>query len=684
VSGTLLQLRGATRRYTFGAQRVYALRGVDVDIRAGETVALMGASGSGKSTLMNVLGCLDRLDEGIYRIEGQDVSQLDSDELAALRRAHFGFVFQRYNLLSQLSALANVEIPAIYSGQAPQARQARAHALLRRLGLGERLDHRPDQLSGGQQQRVSIARAIMNGGRVILADEPTGALDSRSGRDVMALLMELNRLGHTLVIATHDPAVAAYAHRIVELADGRIVSDRPAKSIQIAPWIDEDALTKVGATRNALETGQDSLASISEITTTNEMTMTSASAALADPAFWSRFGESARMAIVTLFLHRLRTALTLLGVVIGIVSVVTMVALGEAAQRYLADELKGLATNTLEIFPGKDWGDPDSTRIQSLSKLDVDSLREQDYVKEVSPQITLTALIRSRAISGNARVNGVEANFLKMLHLEIVEGSNFSPEDISRQAQVVVIDPNIRERFFGAANPIGATIYVGKLPCIVIGVTGHDYLQEVRMGSKFNLWMPYTTTAARLVGRSYLDDIVVALQDVRLAEAVEGKITSLLVNRHRTKDFMVANLAAHAKASIAMYQTMALLLAAIGIISLVVGGIGVMNIMLVSVTERAREIGVRVAVGARQSDIRRQFLIEAVVVCLIGAAIGVGVSYLVCKVAGYFLPPRWEIWLSIPAILIAVVSAVLTGVIFGYAPARNAARLHPVEALARD
>jgi macrolide transport system ATP-binding/permease protein len=684
VNGAFLQLRGATLRYTIGAQDVYALRGVDIDIGTGEMVALMGASGSGKSTLMNVLGCLDQLDEGSYRIDGQDVSQLGLDELAAIRREHFGFVFQRYNLLSQLSALANVEMPAIYSGQPPQARQARAHALLRRLGLGERLDHRPEQLSGGQQQRVSVARALMNGGRVILADEPTGALDSRSGRDVMGLLMDLNQLGHTLVIATHDPAIAAYAHRIVELADGHVVSDGQAKTSLIAARTNCCVPVKDGTQCNTLEIGLDSRARITEFENSKELTMTATSVVVPNPAFRSRFGESVRIAIITLSLHRLRTALTLLGVVIGIVSVVTMVALGEAAQRYLADELKGLAINTLEILPGKDWGDPDATRIQSLSKADVDALRGLDYVKDVSPQITLSALIRSRAISGNARVNGVESGLLKMLHLEIIEGSNFSAEDVNRQAQVVVIDPNIRERFFGSSNAVGETIYVGKLPCLVIGVTGHDYLQEVRMGSKFNLWMPYTTTAARLIGRSYLDDIVVALRDVRLAEIADSKITSLLINRHRSKDFMVANLAAHAKASVAIYQSMSLLLAAIGIISLVVGGIGVMNIMLVSVAERSREIGVRVAVGARQSDIRLQFLIEAVIVCLIGAAIGVVVSYLVCKVAGYFLPPRWEIWLSIPAVLIAVVSAVITGVIFGYIPARNAARLDPVEALARD
>jgi len=315
MSVVLIELRGAERRYAEAEQEIYALRDIDLDIAAGEMVALMGASGSGKSTLMNVLGCLDRISAGCYRLAGQDVGSLDRDALAALRRARFGFVFQRYNLLPQLSALANVEVPAIYAGMEAQDRRIRSRGLLERLGLGERLGHRPNKLSGGQQQRVSIARALVNGGEIILADEPTGALDSRSGHEVMELLVELNRRGHTLIIATHDSRVADYAHRIIELADGRIVSDRLTgggglEQEEVAPETDR-SIPRLGK-----ETAP----------------------------FWMRFGEAARMAVTALVSHRLRTALTLLGVVIGIVSVVTMVAVGEAAQRFLADELKGFMT----------------------------------------------------------------------------------------------------------------------------------------------------------------------------------------------------------------------------------------------------------------------------------------------------------------------------------------------------
>jgi macrolide transport system ATP-binding/permease protein len=674
MSEPLLELRCATRRYRLGGQEVSALQGIDLDIRAGEMVALMGASGSGKSTLMNVLGCLDRLDAGDYRVDGRDVSKLDSDELAALRRTHFGFVFQRYNLITQLSTLANVEVPAIYAGQEAKARQVRAQSLLERLGLGERMEHRPNQLSGGQQQRVSIARALMNGGAVILADEPTGALDRQTGREVLDLLLELNRLGHTLIVATHDPSVAAYADRTVELADGRIVADRSRDDVS--------GLTKVDDAEQS-HLNSDPLKALT-ISSTPAEAIGPALSPVVSAAFWIRLTEAAQMATIALRSHPLRTILTLLGVVIGIVSVVTMIALGEAAQRVLAAELRGLSRNTLEIFPGKDWGDPDASRIQTLNLRDVEMIRQQSFVIDASPQITLSSLLRYRAINGTARINGVDPSFLQMMGLRILQGTNFDPTDVARQAQVVVIDPNVRDRFFGAENPIGARIYIGKLPCIVVGVTEHDYLQEVQFGSKFNVWLPYTTVAARLIGRSYLDDIVVALRNVDDAESDEWKITSLLIKGHQIKDFMVANLAAKARASVTTYHTMSLLLALIGVISLTVGGIGVMNIMLVSVAERAREIGVRIAVGARQSDIRRQFLIESVLLCLIGAAVGVVLSYVACNVADYFLPPTWEVWLSLNALLAAVASAVLTGVIFGYVPARNAARLDPVEALARD
>ncbi|WP_245258551.1 ABC transporter permease [Methylosinus sp. LW4] len=500
----------------------------------------------------------------------------------------------------------------------------------------------------------------MNGGEIILADEPTGALDSRNGREVMDLLIELNRRGHTLIIATHDPSVAEHARRIVELADGRIVSDRPT----------ERDLRR-----------RDPNAVLADVQDAEDGHPADKGGA----ALWTRLAEAALMAVTALVSHRLRTALTLLGVVIGIVSVVTMVAVGEAAQRFLAEELRGFMTNTLEIYPGRDWGDPDQKRIQTLNGGDVAALRRQEYVMAVSPLIEQTALLRLGSVRGSATVSGVGAGYFEMMRLPIERGAAFRASDIERQSQVVVIDANVRQRFFAGVDPIGSILFVGRLPCIVIGVAGRNYRQEARGGgARLNIWIPQTTMTARFVGRDYFDSIVVALREGATPKPAEERLTPFLTERHKTKDFMVFNLADEIKSNVALYEAMSLLLAVIGGVSLTIGGVGVMNIMLVSVAERAREIGVRMAVGASQADIRRQFLIEAVLICLIGGALGIVLSNVVCEIAAFFLPPRWEIRLSLSAMAAALVSATLTGVIFGYAPARNAARLDPVEALARD
>ncbi len=653
MDAPLLELRHASRRYFAGGQEIHALRGIDLDIHAGEMVALIGVSGSGKSTLMNVLGCLDRLSEGGYRIAGQDTGSLDADQLAELRRSYFGFVFQRYNLLPRLTARGNVEIPAIYAGLGTEERHARAGALLERLGLAERLDHRPNELSGGQQQRVSIARALMNGGAVILADEPTGALDSASGREVMELLLELNALGHTLIIATHDPHVAGHARRIIEIADGVIVSD---------------AVTENPGAIHRCKLAND---------IPKKKTFTRAPP-------WSRLLEAARTALFALLAHRLRTGLTLLGIVIGIVSVVEMVAFGESAERMMKRQLESFTANSLNIYPGRELGDIFAAQGKNLKIEDVEALREQHYVRSALAHTMTPALARFRERGTQVTVHGVSEDYFDPRNFTLESGVGFNREAVLTQAQVVVIDKKIRRRFFDGVDPLGQIIYIGKLPCVVIGVIGRDPMLEMTGPQTLNILVPYTTSNARLTGRNYLDRIEVRLRDDQPESLAELQVVELLKRRHRAKDFVIANSDLIVKTAEDFSQTMSLLLATVGGISLIVGGVGVMNIMLVSVTERAREIGVRIAVGAHQSDIRRQFLTEAIVVCLFGAAVGVMLSFGLSRVITYFLPPGWELVLSLKAIGAAVLCATLVGVVFGYAPARNAARLDPVEALARD
>ncbi|WP_018266362.1 MacB family efflux pump subunit [Methylosinus sp. LW4] len=643
-----LRLRAVSRRYRVGGQDVNALRAIDLDIASGEMIALVGASGSGKSTLMNILGCLDRPNSGIYSVAGRDTSKLDPDETAALRCAYFGFVFQRYHLLSQLTARDNVEIPAVYAGAGAAERHARATELLTRLGLGERLDHLPNELSGGQQQRVSIARALMNGGAVILADEPTGALDSATGEEMMKILLALNAQGHTLIIATHDHRVAAHAKRIIEMADGVIVGDR-AIAHEAGPASPEPAISTIR------------------------------------PSPWIRYLDAARMAFLSLRAHRLRTALTALGVIIGVFAVVMTVALGDNAQRFLEKSLEAVGAKQFEIEPGQQYGDPRAERLQTLTVQDLDALRRQYYVRSASPRQTTSSLLRYGSSSGLATIWGVGESYFDVKSLAIVAGVAFDAEDVARQAQVIVIDENVQRQFFGSESPLGKTVYIGNLPCMIIGVVGHveGRLQQ-SSDSKLNVWVPFTVVSTRLTGRQHLQNIFLRLRADQSTEIAERRMTDLLSERHRTKDFVVWNLDEVSKTTENLVLVMSLVFATIGAISLVVGGVGVMNIMLVSAAERAKEIGIRIAVGARRADIRDQFLTEAIAACLLGAAGGVAISVAIGFVLAWLSPKGFEFALSGRAVAIAVGCAALTGVVAGYAPARKAARLDPVEALARD
>ncbi len=653
VGETLLRLRGASRRYGSGEGAIYALRGIDLDICAGEMIALVGASGSGKSTLMNILGCLDRLSEGSYRVAGRETAELGADQLAALRRAHFGFVFQRYNLLPQLSAEANVEVPAVYANVDPAERLKRAAVLLERLGLSDRAAHRPNELSGGQQQRVSIARALMNGGSVILADEPTGALDHANGREVIELLHELNRQGHTIIIATHDLQVASHAGRIIELSDGAIVSDR---------------------------TTERAAAILEQGTSTPPPKQTEASWLVA----FGGLAEAARTAVAALLAHRLRSALSLLGIIIGITSVTMMVAIGESYKGASLMELgKALDLDMVQVFQGYGPGDPSTAGIMPLRVEDAAALGRQSYIKSVAAVNFSHGPLRYRNRSGRAGIFGVPENYFDMFDYVFEIGAGFNREDIRKGAAVGVINARTRRLLFGRTNPLNRIVYLSDLPFLICGVTAERPGRDPP-GDNLQIFIPGTSYRKRVSGKLDLDQIEARVRDVEALEETENRIGDFFAARHGKKDIHIEDFFAYFAAAADQARMIAELLAAVGAISLLIGGIGVMNIMLVSVSERAREIGVRVALGARQADIQRQFLIEAFVLCLIGAALAVAASFVLSFVAGFFLPPGWQLRLSMTAMLAAVICAGFTGLVFGYFPARNAARLDPVEALARD
>lgn len=645
----LLELNGICRSYQSGDQTVAVLKDVSLSIDAGEMVAIMGASGSGKSTLMNILGCLDKPSAGVYRVAGQDVAMLDGDALARLRREHFGFIFQRYHLLPHLSAAHNVEVPAVYAGLGKAARRERAVALLQRLGLSERVGYRPSQLSGGQQQRVSIARALMNGGQVILADEPTGALDSHSGEEVMAILKQLREQGHTVIIVTHDPAVARQAERIIEIRDGAIIADsRPEQRRNP----NAKPLEMVAPTPSWQQTT-------------------------------GRFREALVMAWRAMAASKMRTALTMLGIIIGIASVVSILVIGDAAKQMVLADIKSIGTNTVDIYPGKDFGDDDPTFRQALKYDDLAALREQPYVNALSPTIASSMRLRLGNVDVAANVTGVSEQFFRVYGMTFTQGIGIDQLQVQSQSQTVVIDANTQRRLFPhQKDVVGQVILVGNMPATVVGVAKEK--QSMFGSSKtLNVWVPYSTMANRLMGNAYFDSITVRIREGYNSQEAEQQLTRLLTLRHGKKDIFTYNMDSLVQTAEKTTRTLQLFLTLVAVISLVVGGIGVMNIMLVSVTERTREIGIRMAVGARSGDVLQQFLIEAVLVCLVGGALGIMLSFAIGLLVQLVLP-GWQISFPPAALLSAFVCSTAIGVVFGYLPARSAARLNPIDALARE
>ena len=674
MSEPLIRLKGIERRYQSGEHEVTVLHPLDLAIDAGEMVAIVGASGSGKSTLMNLLGCLDRPSGGQYLFRGQDTATLDALSLARLRCHHFGFIFQRYHLLPHLDAAANVEIPAIYAGTARLDRQARARTLLTRLGLQDRSHHRPGQLSGGQQQRVSIARALANGGEVILADEPTGALDSQSGKEVMAILKELHAQGHTIILVTHDMAVASHADRIITLRDGRVVEDSghratddnaPSPSPSGAP---AHPLPGDGSQLPPPPVGQDAQGTGAAVRTASRG--------------WDRYREAGRMALHAMLAHRMRTFLTMLGIIIGIAAVVSVVALGQGARAKVIDDINAMGTNTIDIFPGKDWGDEKAASIQTLNERDLDALLGQPYLEGASPQIATSGQLRYRNKTSSGSVIGVGNDFFRVKGMTLTQGRLLDERDIRNRTAVAVVDGKTIESLLGKVDPVGQVVLVGTLPVRIVGVV----TQETGFGrssQSVNVWLPYSAVMSRLLSQQHFTQITIRVKDGVQPALAEQAAVALLTQRHGVKDFFTFSSDSIVKSVEKTTATLTLLVSAIAVISLIVGGVGVMNIMLVSVVERTREIGIRIAVGSRQSDILQQFLIEAVMVSLLGGLLGIGLALLIGALFS-LLVESFQMRFSLFSILMAFGCSSLIGILFGYLPARNAARLDPVEALARE
>ena len=641
----IIEMKNINRYFGTGENRVHILKDISLNIEKGDFVAIIGQSGSGKSTLMNIIGCLDTATSGSYKIHNNETVELSNDQLSDLRSQTFGFIFQRYNLLSSLTAAENVALPAIYAGMSQEQRLTRAKQLLEKLGLGDKWQNKPNQLSGGQQQRVSIARALMNGGEIILADEPTGALDSQSGENVMEILRQLHSEGHTIIMVTHDRKIAASANRVIEIKDGEIIGDSQKEAVQ-------SAVKNTGKSKSRFGFSKDQLI------------------------------EAFRMSVSAIVAHKMRSLLTMLGIIIGITSVVSVVALGNGSQQKILENIKGIGTNTMTIFNGTGFGDRRAEQMQNLTVNDANALSNQSYVQSVTPNSTSSGtLIYGNQTFSSTNLKGVSEQSFDVEGLTLKLGNTFTQEDIRNNQSVALIDESAKKSIFPHENPLGKIVMFNKRPLRIIGV-----VSDRQMGgasSSLNIYAPYSTVMNKISGSKKIASITVKVSDSVNSTVAEKGITELLQMRHGKKDFFIMNSDTIKQTIESTTSTMKLLISSIAFISLIVGGIGVMNIMLVSVTERTKEIGVRMAIGARQSNILQQFLIEAVLICLIGGVTGILLSGAIGLLFNTFMSD-FAMAFSTASIIAAVAFSTLIGVVFGYMPAKRAAQLDPITALARE
>lgn len=683
------------------------LRGINLHIQKGEFVAIIGQSGSGKTTLLNIIGTLDEPSSGSYVFANYEVTKLNSDEKSRLRREKIGFIFQRYNLLSLMSAKENVALPAVYAGVSSQKRDERAKELLANLELADKFNSKPNELSGGQQQRVSIARALMNGGDLILADEPTGALDSKSGVMVLDILQRLNSQGHTIVLVTHDPTIAAKAGRIIEIKDGEIIKD----SLNLSPCHSERGEESIFSKENSKSSVDSSLSAKAQNDKNGKNSMdchaspkgllamtngTNSAQKVQIPLtampqeiktyhlLKNQIIECLKIAYSSILAHKLRSLLTMLGIIIGIASVVSVVALGLGSQKQILESISRLGTNTIEVRGGRGFGDIRSGKVK-LALSDLYALKSLPQLESVEAQDGTSSIATYGNISLSAKMEGGGVSIFSIKGLNLGTGRFFNESEVSNADNVAVIDDNGRKRLFDGFLPeqiIGKTIICNKQPFKIIGILEKDS-RRPDTDITVRIYTPYTTLRNKITGSRVVEQIIAKVRDdASPALAEEAMVRTLEIKRGK-KDFFTINSDSIRQSIEENMATMTLLITCIAVIALVVGGIGVMNIMIVSVSERTREIGIRMAIGARKEDILFQFLIEAVMICMMGAVLGVGLCALIVF-AFNSVSTDFLMIVSSGSVVLGLASSVLIGLIFGFFPAKNAANLNPINALSKE
>ena len=691
-----MMIRLTNIRKSIGQTQI--LRGINLHIKKGEFVAIIGQSGSGKTTLLNILGTLDEPSSGSYVFANYEVTKLNSDEKSRLRREKIGFIFQRYNLLSLMSAKENVALPAVYAGVSSQKRDERAKELLTNLELADKFNSKPNELSGGQQQRVSIARALMNGGDLILADEPTGALDSKSGVMVLDILQRLNSQGHTIVLVTHDPTIAAKAGRIIEIKDGEIIKDSLNSNAHHFASSEESTSNKENSkssvdsslsTKAQNDKNGENLAQSLNLKENSAQKVQIPLTAMPQEIktyhlLKNQIIECLKIAYSSILAHKLRSLLTMLGIIIGIASVVSVVALGLGSQKQILESISRLGTNTIEVRGGRGFGDIRSGKVK-LALSDLYALKSLPQLESVEAQDGTSSIATYGNISLSAKMEGGGVSIFSIKGLNLGTGRFFNESEVSNADNVAVIDDNGRKRLFDGFLPeqiIGKTIICNKQPFKIIGILEKDS-RRPDTDITVRIYTPYTTLRNKITGSRVVEQIIAKVRDdASPALAEEAMVRTLEIKRGK-KDFFTINSDSIRQSIEENMATMTLLITCIAVIALVVGGIGVMNIMIVSVSERTREIGIRMAIGARKEDILFQFLIEAVMICMMGAVLGVGLCALIVF-AFNSVSTDFLMIVSSGSVVLGLASSVLIGLIFGFFPAKNAANLNPINALSKE
>jgi len=650
----MLEVRNLKKIYRMGDNEVYAINDVSLKIEKGDFVAIMGPSGSGKSSLMNILGLLDSPSSGYYAIDGVSVSEMNEDELAVMRFKNIGFIFQQFNLLTKLSTIQNVKMPLFYSKL--QVEDAWVKNLLERVGLGKRIDHRTNELSGGQQQRVAIARSLVNHPKIIFADEPTGNLDSQSEQDILKILHELNEMGITIIMVTHEEEVGAKARRLIRMRDGVIQSDE--RQIPLPEKIKTNPFVKI----------------YKEHTLPQEIM-----------AYF-------KTGIQTLWNSKIRSGLSMLGIMIGVASVVAVLAIGKGAQKSIESQIAALGSNLLVLESGAlKIGGVTQDKVDQTSRLSLDDaqvLKEQfPYIKDASPSLSDRAQVTYQNKNWSTLILGTTPSYAPIHTSDPIAGRYFDDIEITKRARVAVVGITVVRELFGNKNPIGELIKINKINFQIIGVLPQKGANGFRDRDDI-IMIPITTAMYRLFGKTYVDSIDIEITDAKWIPRAEKDIKSIMNTRHRIPHFLqdnayeIKNMADVQQAMSQSSKTMSYLLSSIAAISLLVGGIGIMNIMLVSVTERTKEIGLKKAIGARRRDISMQFLIESITVSTMGGIFGIVFGILITFAISIFT--SWATAITLGPVLLAFLFSVITGVAFGIYPAQKASELNPIESLRHD